>query len=320
MHACLALGFQGMHRTARAAPRALQRIQRDLYETLRRVKREADARSVAALAGAGLASRRLRVRGSGLGGRTSVAGAACCSAVLSRCGSCSAATPKRRRARAAGAASRPTRSRSTRRIIAPPPPHRRRRRPTGRPSCERIRNALAARSSAGSMTASRPATRSSSASATCPVRVRRGRRAGSVQAGRGQRSPRRWTRSRATSTSSAIPTMCRSRPCAFRRTSTCRSSAPRRSRRCSSRALAEPDRVEVDGKGADVPIAATRRRKGARKNRRVEIMIPRSELSARAVMIRAKHAPIKQDTAPASCCMASGSASLSARRLSRAAR
>ena len=37
-HACLALGFQGVHRTSSGGASQLQRIQRDLYETLRRIK------------------------------------------------------------------------------------------------------------------------------------------------------------------------------------------------------------------------------------------------------------------------------------------
>jgi type VI secretion system protein ImpK len=38
-HACLALGFQGMHRASAGGAGQLQLIQRDLYETLRRVRR-----------------------------------------------------------------------------------------------------------------------------------------------------------------------------------------------------------------------------------------------------------------------------------------
>ena len=38
-HACLALGFQGVHRTSQGGAAQLQLIQRDLYETLRRIKR-----------------------------------------------------------------------------------------------------------------------------------------------------------------------------------------------------------------------------------------------------------------------------------------
>jgi type VI secretion system protein ImpK len=37
-HTCLALGFQGIHRTSAGGASTLQQIQRDLYETLRRVK------------------------------------------------------------------------------------------------------------------------------------------------------------------------------------------------------------------------------------------------------------------------------------------
>lgn len=37
-HTCLALGFQGVHRTSAGGAAALQQIQRDLYETLRRVR------------------------------------------------------------------------------------------------------------------------------------------------------------------------------------------------------------------------------------------------------------------------------------------
>jgi type VI secretion system protein ImpK len=38
IHACLALGFQGIHRTSAGGAAALQQIQRNLYETLRRVQ------------------------------------------------------------------------------------------------------------------------------------------------------------------------------------------------------------------------------------------------------------------------------------------
>lgn len=41
MHTCLALGFQGIHRVSGDGPAALQHIQRNLYETLRRVRPQA---------------------------------------------------------------------------------------------------------------------------------------------------------------------------------------------------------------------------------------------------------------------------------------
>ena len=69
-HACLALGFQGMHRANPTGGLAsLQQIQRDLYETLRRVRPKVDARSVAALAGPGAGHERQHAAGAGLGGR-----------------------------------------------------------------------------------------------------------------------------------------------------------------------------------------------------------------------------------------------------------
>src|SRR6266853_2070982 len=37
-HTCLALGFQGVHRSAPNGPSSLQQIQRNLYETLRRIR------------------------------------------------------------------------------------------------------------------------------------------------------------------------------------------------------------------------------------------------------------------------------------------
>ena len=40
--------------------------------------------------------------------------------------------------------------------------------------------------------------------------------------------------------------------------------------------LSKPDRVEVEGKGADVPIAPNSTVEGRAKNRRVEILIPRN--------------------------------------------
>lgn len=39
MHSCLALGFQGIHRTSAGGAAMLQQIQRNLYETLRRVRK-----------------------------------------------------------------------------------------------------------------------------------------------------------------------------------------------------------------------------------------------------------------------------------------
>ena len=92
-HACLALGFQGIHRTSPGGRSSLQQIQRNLYETLRRIRPKVDPRSVAALAGPGLASRASRLRVP-VWAVASVP-ACCCSRSSSRCGTCSAAAPTR---------------------------------------------------------------------------------------------------------------------------------------------------------------------------------------------------------------------------------
>ena len=41
--------------------------------------------------------------------------------------------------------------------------------------------------------------------------------------------------------------------------------------------LSQPDRIQIDGKGAEVPVASNATADGRSKNRRVEILIPRSD-------------------------------------------
>src|ERR1700692_881365 len=61
-HACLALGFQGMHRASANGLASLQIIQRNLYESLRRVRPKSDADLSPHWRGQELANRRLRAR------------------------------------------------------------------------------------------------------------------------------------------------------------------------------------------------------------------------------------------------------------------
>ncbi len=61
-HACLALGFQGMHRTSADGLASLQIIQRNLYETLRRVRPKPAGDLSPHWRGQQLANRRLRAR------------------------------------------------------------------------------------------------------------------------------------------------------------------------------------------------------------------------------------------------------------------
>ncbi len=61
MHACLALGFEGVHRTSSGGAASLQMIQRNLFETLRRVK-QADPELSPRWQGKALASQAARFR------------------------------------------------------------------------------------------------------------------------------------------------------------------------------------------------------------------------------------------------------------------
>jgi type VI secretion system protein ImpK len=61
-HACLALGFQGVHRTSAGGAAQLQLIQRNLYETLRRVRAKVSADLSPRWRGQILAARPLRAR------------------------------------------------------------------------------------------------------------------------------------------------------------------------------------------------------------------------------------------------------------------
>jgi type VI secretion system protein ImpK len=60
-HTCLALGFQGVHRTSAGGVSALQKIQRDLYETLRRVRPKSARELSPHWRGQNIASRHSRV-------------------------------------------------------------------------------------------------------------------------------------------------------------------------------------------------------------------------------------------------------------------
>src|SRR5262249_15256060 len=61
-HTCLALGFHGIHRTSAGGVATLQQIQRDLYETLRRVRPKVYRDLSPRWRGQQLASPRLRIR------------------------------------------------------------------------------------------------------------------------------------------------------------------------------------------------------------------------------------------------------------------
>ena len=85
-----------------------------------------------------------------------------------------------------------------------------------------------------------------------------------------------WTRSRAGFGWSDIPTTHRSKPCASLPIGISPSSAPKAVAALIKQGLTDPNRVDVDGKGPDVPIASNATPEGRAKNRRVEVMIGRT--------------------------------------------
>ena len=139
-HACLALGFQGMHRTS-AGLASLQLIQRNLYEMLRRVRpkiRRATCRRTGAV-------RRWPIVGSGARvpvWMVAAVVAALLTGSISRCGCCSSARAENA-AEVALALHPADPIELKRRIIAPPPPPPPPPPPDRITQLQRIRNALA---------------------------------------------------------------------------------------------------------------------------------------------------------------------------------
>ena len=146
---------------------------------------------------------------------------------------------------------------------------------------QRIRAALAAEITADGLTRTRPSTSSSCGRQPRPLRQpARPRCCDSFKPIAAQDRRHAREGAAASSRSSATPTTCRSRPCASRRTTSSRSSAPRRSPICSRADLASPTASAGRRQGRrHSDRARTTTPEGRPKNRRVEIMIPRSGLS-----------------------------------------
>jgi type VI secretion system protein ImpK len=261
-HVCLALGFQGIHRTSSGGAAALQQIQRNLYETLRRVKKAnpelsprwqgqavavATARAqvpvwaVGALVGVLLLGIYLALRFL-LGGESDVASASLLSV-------------------------HPTNEIGIQRRVfqSPPPP------PPPTPQISRVRAALGPPleiEEKGNLVIIRMSNLALFAPASATVRDEFkpliGKIAGVLEREQGSVKVVGHT-----------------------------DSAPIRSVRFPSNyhlsverakavadlvkgQLSKPDRMSVDGKGADVPIASNETPEGRAKNRRVEVLLQRS--------------------------------------------
>lgn len=275
-HACLALGFQGIHRTSTGGLANLQVIQRNLYETLRRVRPKTMSDLSPNWRGQALAARRQRLRvpvwlvaavaaalltGSYFVLRTLLAG-------------------RSEDAAEVALALHPTDPiELKRKVIAPPPPS-----PPPPPpqpdritQLQRIRNALAKENTACAMTADQTASfivirvcdlaLFSSGQATIldgfkPIAVR--------VAATLDKEPGRI---RVVGHTDSSPIRTVRFPSNFE-LSVERSKAVAAALKPG---LTDGSRVDVEGKGADAPIAPNTTPEGRAKNRRVEIFIERSE-------------------------------------------
>lgn len=275
-HACLALGFQGIHRTSTGGLANLQVIQRNLYETLRRVRPKTMSDLSPNWRGQALAARRQRLRvpvwlvaavaaalltGSYFVLRTLLAG-------------------RSENAAEVALALHPTDPiELKRKVIArpPPPPPPPPPQPDRITQLQRIRNALAKENTACAMTADQTASfivirvcdlaLFSSGQATIldgfkPIAVR--------VAATLDKEPGRI---RVVGHTDSSPIRTVRFPSNFE-LSVERSKAVAAALKPG---LTDGSRVDVEGKGADAPIAPNTTPEGRAKNRRVEIFIERSE-------------------------------------------
>jgi type VI secretion system protein ImpK len=270
-HSCLALGFQGIHRTSAGGQTALQQIQRDLYETLRRVRPKVYQDLSPRWQGQDLAARISRVR-------IPVWGVAAVVALLlfgfyillrTLLGGGAEAS-----AEALATLHPNTKLALERRVFAPPPPP-----PpsTGMTQLQRIRLALAPEIAAHKLTADQNATRifirvgdlalfqpgqATVLSSFLPIIPRiadtLNKEPGGIQVVghtdntpiKNVRFPSNWHLSMARAESVG---------------------------KLLKEHLSQPNRVTVDGKGAEMPIASNDTAAGRTRNRRVEISIPRAD-------------------------------------------
>jgi type VI secretion system protein ImpK len=273
-HACLALGFQGMHRASANGLASLQLIQRNLYETLRRVRPKSDADLSPHWRGQELANRRQRARVP-VWMVAAVAAALLTGGYLTLRALLSARAENAAEVALALHPGDPIELK--RRVIAPPPPPPPPPPPDRITQLQRIRNALAAEHLACVMTADQTGSfiiirvcdlvlfepgQATVLDAFKPVAARVAatldKEPGHIKiVGHTDTSPIRTVRF----PSNFELSVERAKAVAA----------------VLNRGLADSSRVDIEGKGPDVPIASNATPEGRAKNRRVEIFIERSE-------------------------------------------
>jgi len=273
-HACLALGFQGMHRASTNGLAGLQIIQRNLYETLRRVRPKSNTDLSPHWRGQALANRRQRVRVPVWMVAAVVAALLTGGYFLLR----ELLSGRAENAAEVALALHPGDPIELKRVvIAPPPPPPPPPPPDRITQLQRIRNALALEKTACAMTADQTASfivirvcdlilfapgQATVLDAFKPVAAR--------VAATLDKEPRHI---KVVGHTDNTPIKTVRFPSNFEL-------SVERARAVAALlklGLADPDRVDIEGKGPDAPIASNATPEGRAKNRRVEIFIERSE-------------------------------------------
>jgi type VI secretion system protein ImpK len=272
-HACLALGFQGMHRTSPNGVASLQIIQRNLYETLRRVRPKSNADLSPHWRGQELANRRQRVR-------VPVWMVAAVVAALLTAGFFTLRALLSGRAENAAQVALALHPADPielkRRVIAPPPPP-----PPPPPDritqLQRIRNALGAEKLACAMTADQ--TGSYIIIRVCDLVLFAPGEATVLEAFKPVAARVATTLDKEPGHIKIVGHTDSSPIHTVRFPSNFELSVERAKAVAAvlKLGLANPSRVDIEGKGPDVPIASNSTPEGRARNRRVEIFIERSE-------------------------------------------
>jgi type VI secretion system protein ImpK len=273
-HACLALGFQGMHRAAPNGLASLQVIQRNLYETLRRVRPKSGTDLSPHWRGQELASRRQRTR-------VPVWMVAAVVAALLTAGYFTLRTLLSAGAENAAAVALALHPGDPielkRRVIAPPPPPPPPPPPDRITQLQRIRNALAAEKLACAMTADQ--TGSFIIIRVCDLVLFEAGRATVLEAFKPVAARVAATLDKEPKHIKVVGHTDNTPISTVRFPSNFELSVERAKAVAAvlKPGLADPGRVDIEGKGPDAPIASNATPEGRARNRRVEIFIERSE-------------------------------------------
>jgi type VI secretion system protein ImpK len=264
-HTCLALGFQGVHRSAPNGPGALQQIQRNLYETLRRIRPKVIHDLSPRWQGQSLAGRTSRFRVP-LWAAASIVGALLVALYVTLLALLSG-----RSEAVAGtiAILHPTdKIEIARRVIAPPPPP-----PPVATQLPRIKRELADECITVTQSANvivirlcdlalfesgKAEVREAFKPAAARIAKLLDQEKGFIKVVghtdsepiKSVRFPTNWHLS--VERAKAVGALLK-------------------------KGLAQPDRIQIDGKGSEVPVASNATPDGKSKNRRVEILIPRTD-------------------------------------------